>query len=337
MIEQLSNFLHEENDESRISMINFLYGGKKNHCIKSLQDFSINRLIGSQSESVISEYSLEIKKVKKEFDKKTKTRILNNLIKKYFKEWILLTADIHKKYFEYIEKLLDENEFDYLIVSEAPLLSIPQRKKAKLTCNYIFGEDNESTIYRSTPYHALKKMDDNNYSSSSTSISKNDFQDLMKNKKVIFIDLIPMPLPSIPTKVRRDWSFDPDFQIEKDIPLTFTLFRLAFEWVDNYFKAKEKKINFSDNAKIVFMMPPKTSMGIIDFLAKDPTSGYNLLPDPLKHIAKVIYRTNHYSAKNNNEALKELPLRQFRQLAVNYSNNPCIETFLHSIKNDDLL
>ena len=80
------------------------------------------------------------------------------------------------------------------------------------------------------------------------------------------------------------------------------------------------------------MMPPKTSMGIIDYLATDPENRKEALPEELQKHIDIIIRTNDRSAKNVSPALAELPLRQYRQVAVNYSNNPDIEIFLHAMK-----
>ena len=80
-------------------------------------------------------------------------------------------------------------------------------------------------------------------------------------------------------------------------------------------------------------MPPKTSMGIIDYLATDEKERKKELPLELQSHIKIMIRTNGTNAKSVSPALAELPLRQYRQVAVNYSNNPCIETFLHAIRN----
>lgn len=319
--EILYSFFDNREDETRVPMINFLYGGWN-----KLEEEKIavsDRLIGSKEEnSLINEYSLEIvvpiKKTKKILDL-------------FVKQWGDLTQKIHHNYNHYIKQLSDSS-IKYLIVSEAPLLDIS--KPTKFKCNYIFGEDQECTTYRSTPYHAFKKLFDNNYSDTSTTkVTQKNIFNCMNENRIAFIDLVPLPLPSIPTEVRRDWSFNEYFRIEKDYPLSFSLFIMAFDrFKKKYVECHNKKPKFDKKLKIIFMMPPKTSMGIIDYLAADPVKRKNELPNELQKHINIIIRTNDKNAKNVSPALAELPLRQYRQVAVNYSNNPCIETFLHAIR-----
>ena len=254
-------------------------------------------------------------------------RILNLFVEK----WGDLTEKIHRDYDNYIKNLTDE-PIKYLIVSEAPLLDIS--KPMDFKCKYIFGDNKECTIYRSTPYHAFKKLTEKNYSSKKTTgINKEDFLNCMISNNVAFIDLIPLPLPLIPTEVRRDWSFHKNFRIEYDYPLSFSLFIMAFErFKKKYANCYKIFPKFDKDLKIIFILPPKTSMGIIDYLAKDPENRKTALPIELQEHIDIIIRTNDSLAKTASPALAELPLRQYRQVAVNYSNNPCIETFLHAIR-----
>ena len=320
--ESLDSFFNNREGETRVPMINFLYGGKSNLLKPNI--VVSHRLLGTKKEySLINEYSLKIVRPIKKTD-----RILNLFVEK----WGDLTEKIHRDYDNYIKNLTDE-PIKYLIVSEAPLLDIS--KPMDFKCKYIFGGNKECTIYRSTPYHALKKLTDKNYSSKKTTgINKEDFLSCMKSNNVAFIDLIPLPLPLIPTEVRRDWSFNEAFKIENDYPLSFSLFIMAFERFKNkYIECHENIPKFDENLKIIFMMPPKTSMGIIDYLAKDEEKRKIELPVELQGHIEIMIRTNGTNAKSVSPKLAELPLRQYRQVAVNYSNNPCIETFLHAIRN----
>ena len=318
----LDSFFQNREDVTRVSMINFLYGG-----ISKLPKPNIavsDRLLGTEEEySFINEYSPKTVKPIKKTD-----RLLDIFVMK----WGDLTEKIHCDYHNYIIRLTG-NPIKYLIVSEAPLLDISNPMDFK--CKYIFGGNKECTIYRSTPYHAFKKLTDKNYSSKKTTgIKKEDFLNCMISNNVAFIDLIPLPLPLIPTEVRRDWSFNEAFKIENDYPLSFSLFIMAFERFKNkYFECHNKFPKFDKNLKIIFMMPPKTSMGIIDYLATDEEKRKIELPIELQGHIEIMIRTNGTNAKSVSPALAELPLRQYRQVAVNYSNNPCIETFLHAIRN----
>jgi hypothetical protein len=319
--ESLDSFFTNKEDGTRVSMINFLYGGRN-----KLEEEKIavsDRLIGRKEEySFINEYSLEIVEPIKKTD-----RILNLFVD----NWGKLTDRIHCYYKNYIMNLTS-NPIKYLIVSEAPLLDIS--KPTKFKCNYIFGENQECTIYRSTPYHAFKKLVDVNYSDTSTTkVTQKNIFNCMNENSIAFIDLVPIPLPSIPTEVRRDWSFNEYFRIDEGYPLSFSLFIMAFErFKKKYVECHDKEPSFDKKLKIIFMMPPKTSMGIIDYLATDPIKRKNDLPKELQKHINIIIRTNDINAKNVSPALAELPLRQYRQVAVNYSNNPCIETFLHAIR-----
>ena len=319
--ERLDSFFDNREDTTRVPMINFLYGGMDK--LEEEEEIAVSdRLIGTKEEdSFLKEYSLgKVDKIKKTTD----------IFDLFIKQWGDLTERIHKEYVEYIKYLTNE-PIKYLIVSEAPLLDISTPMKFK--CDYIFGGDEECTIYRSAPYHAFNKLTVKNYSKKSrTNVKQNEILNCMKHKRVAFIDLVPLPLPSIPTEVRRDWSFNENFRIEDDYPLSFSLFIMAFERFKNkYFECHEKEPVFDENLKIIFMMPPKTSMGIIDYLAKDPETRKASLPNELQGHIAIIIRTNNSNAKTVSPSLAELPLRQYRQVAVNYSNNPCIETFLHAI------
>jgi len=318
----LDSFFNNREDQTRVTMINFLYGG-----ISKLQEPNIavsDRLLGTKKEySLINEYSLKIVIPIKKTD-----RILDFFVEK----WGDLTEKIHGDYNDYIKNLTDE-PIKYLIVSEAPLLDISNPMDFK--CKYIFGDNKECTIYRSTPYHAFKKLADKNYSKTTTKeITQQNILDCIKNNSVAFIDLVPLPLPSSPTEVRRDWSFNKEFRVESGCPLSFSLFIMAFERFKKKYNCFHKKYpKFHENLKIIFMMPPKTSMGIIDYLATDEKERKKELPLELQSHIKIMIRTNGTNAKSVSPALAELPLRQYRQVAVNYSNNPCIETFLHAIRN----
>lgn len=318
----LDIFFKKADDDTRIPMINFLYGGKD-----KLQEKKIvvsDKLIRTKEEdSIINEYSLEIPLT---LDKTKRTLDL------FVTKWGNITKRIHTQYGNYINNLSKNRLIKYLIVSEAPLLDISMPPNFK--CKYIFGSDSECTIYRSTPFHAFNKLKNENYSDTTTTrIKKIDFFKCMKDDNVAFMDLVPLPLPLIPTEVRRDWSFNEDFRIENGYPLSFSLFLMAFERFKIKFKECHKKTpKFNKKLKIIFMMPPKTSMGIIDYLAADVENRKKNLPMELQNHIGIIIRTNDISAKNVSPALKELPLRQYRQVAVNYSNNPCIETFLHAIR-----
>ena len=327
ILEKLDKFLTEEDDDSRIPIFNFLYGGELFLNEENLHPYIIQRIVGKETDSIIKEYSLEIKT---EIPDKNSGEVLSRLIMTNFHNWKELANRIHREYKEYVNKL-QNNPIQYLIVSEAPLLDISDIEN--ISCKYIFGETNESTVYRSTPYHAFKKSLEPGYKQANiTGITKVNFEQVMITNNIAFIDLVSLPLPTISTDVRRDWSFNKGFQINEKTPLSFTLFTLAYNRFKKLYESKNRKLILSEKLKIIFMMPPKTSMGIIDYLATDPENRKEALPEELQKHIDIIIRTNDRSAKKISPALAELPLRQYRQVAVNYSNNPDIEIFLHAMK-----
>jgi hypothetical protein len=92
----LDSFFNNREDQTRVTMINFLYGG-----ISKLQEPNIavsDRLLGTKKEySLINEYSLKIVIPIKKTD-----RILDFFVEK----WGDLTEKIHGDYNDYIKNLI---------------------------------------------------------------------------------------------------------------------------------------------------------------------------------------------------------------------------------------
>lgn len=322
ILQELKSFLSRKSSNlRRIRILNFLYSGKNNYQNKELTQTTKKNITKDIKSELYTEY---IEKL----DAKMITDIeTNKLI-----EWSSLVVNIEKYYNDYLVKLRNVESFHYLVVSEAPMLTI--KSPLSLGCKYIFDSDEDSTIYRRVPYQSFTINNNKNPTAS-------DLISTFIDHKVLFIDLISIPLPTIDTDIRKKWSVDTKWRIDGNEPLSFTLFKISLNNTIKKLKQIKKargfseKITFNPNLKIILMMPPKTSMGIIDFVAEDPKNNFKNLPTEINQnsIIENLIRINGHDSKKISTQLKNIVLRQYRQVVMNSSNNPCVKHFKHAIRN----
>lgn len=321
---QINNFHNEieialRNQEANnlIQVLNILYGGNREKGMAKLCNKAKKRLYAKQKSD--DNHRLKILDLKEKAD--------------LYLNWKILIDRVQKDYKSYLKSLASDNEeikIKFLIVSEAPLLDLSDISNP--SCNYLLGGSNseESTIYRSVPYHALKKLRNSVYNKTSTKVEIKDFRSCLLEEGVAFIDLIEFPLPLISSAQRRLWSESSDFSVHENTPLTFTLFKFAFERLITSLEPNAVKLD--PDLKVVLMMPPNTAMGIVGHLGKNFDNVKNDLPYKLKTFAKHIIRP--FDPDSNNVFQPEVnpSFRQFRQIAINSSNNPSLNAFLHALK-----
>lgn len=136
----------------------------------------------------------------------------------------------------------------FLIISEAS--PIKWHKGDILKINYIFDLQNNGVgVYRDEPFLAFE----GNYPET--------IKDVLKRKKVGFIDLIPIPIP-ISSTLRSNWASEDKFNILNK-PITV----LLLEWAIEHFivECKSRNIILSPDLKLCFMMPGNTSMSIFNY------------------------------------------------------------------------
>jgi hypothetical protein len=129
-------------------------------------------------------------------------------------------------------------------------------KNKNLICKYIFS-DYEVGSYRNAPFIAIFKYAGEK--ETSKDIAK-ALINLFTKKKVAFIDLISFPLPQISTGTRK--KFTKYKKDDKDYNYPFVV-KLLDASLDDF--TCKTRLKFSDNLKIVFMMPSTLSNGIIRY------------------------------------------------------------------------
>lgn len=230
----------------------------------------------------------------------------------YLEEWLNISNDVMCIYEKYLEKIKGK-EIKILIVSEAPMLTLNNHDK--FVCNYILGKGSVGS-YRTVPFESIwehnkiegKKPDD-------YKINPEKIIELFSENNVAFVDLIPFPLPKIPTDLRKNWK------VKNDGNFIISLFKNAV--------SKIQCDKFSDELKIIFMMPPTTASGIIEYCILNK----NKLDDEfLKKYLMHITRCNDNSIFENKQ-LFEYSIKLHRQIVMSGAGGPEKNLFLNALKN----
>ena len=210
-------------------------------------------------------------------------------------KWLDSVAHVQISYNLYLQQMKG-TEIKYIIISEAPLLKF---SKDKFSCNYILDKNIQSAgSYRTAPFNALNKILNKNYKQQTTNeISADDLITLCKTHGIAFMDLIPIPLPELNTKLREHWSINEKYFTEENKPRVVTFLEIAFK----YF-LEETKCIIDPNVKIALMMPPKSALGILNFFINGHGTDCNEL-NVLKE---------KFIVENNNCDAIEFPDRSMR-------------------------
>lgn len=298
----IQDFLHQKSDfNERFTGFNFLYNETKAiECYKNNGfDDTTLRWIKEKGADLTSRltYLQEIGSTENNVIIKEKIKVINELIniQSTKKSWIETVTKIQKSYDDYLEAM-KKKEIKFIIISEAPLLNF---SKDHFSCNYILDPDIKSAgSYRTAPFHALNRVITKNYNRENTiEIQANHLIKLCTDHGVAFMDLIPIPLPELNTKLREHWSINSKYFIESEKPRVITFLEIAFE----YFMHKTN-CDIGPNVKIALMMPPKTSLGILNYFINDKKTSIQKLNDLSKS----------FIIENTNEDAKEFPDRLMR-------------------------
>ena len=268
-------------------------------------------------------------------DAKTNIRITKNKINKIIKsnkneeliKWNFKKYDPWKKCIKndiidpkekYLEELLKNKEpVKYIIFSEAPKLTWKNGKEPSSA--YLFGNKPVSGNYKSAP---LKAFD------SSQSIIKTFAQ-----HRVAFIDLLDLPIP-IDGNLRAEWNYV--FKIDKK-PLSVFLLENAIEnfiQKSNSISTKKKldKIQFDSDIYFAFMMPPKTSMGIIEHYFRENKSINITIDDVNVYLPNErIIQCNNANTKFLKTNLEKELLTLYTRVAMSGSNTPSDLLLKHAL------
>jgi hypothetical protein len=350
--EQLYNFFYKtSNENERFQMFNFLCAKKDENVNDASFSDKFIEWIGRKSEiakkiGVLDDYYDLKKNLKKSKTDKEKLNreyqvrlkhsidsIKTNLIN----EWINLVKSNHKAYINYLKELFkDSNEIKYVIISEAPMLTIKENNGNILfDCKYIFSRQHENVgSYRKVPFDAFEENKHiTNLKKSNT--RADDLINLFVKKRVLFLDLIPLPLPKIDSDLRKNWSTNAEYFID-DEPRVINFLRCSLAFIFEI--VKDKEFHFSDDTQIALMMPTNSALGIINFYmdleSKTNSSGtLNEKIEPfigkIKNISKIITRTNN---ETDAKELKEYSLRLHRQVAIGSQGGPELELLKHALK-----
>lgn len=226
-------------------------------------------------------------------------------------EWLTISKKVMCIYQNYLKKIQDK-EIKILIVSEAPMLTLDNDK---FVCNYILGSGSVGS-YRTVPFESIwehNKIEDKKPDDYKT--NPEQIINLFIKNNVAFVDLIPFPLPKIPTDLRKNWKE------KNNRNFIISLFKNAV--------SKLQCDKFSDELKIIFMMPPTTASGIIEYCILNKN---NIDNEFLKKYLIHITRCNDNNIFENKQ-LFEYSIKLHRQIVMSGAGGPEKNLFLNALKN----
>ena len=231
--------LYQTSNNQLIEALNFIYTGSSNNITLEGEVLRRIRQGGRKNANLINQLQVN------------QPSALNN--------WLGVYNQVKKDYDDYLNELkkASSQDIEVLIVAEAPLLSVDDSGGMK--ANYIFSPCSVGS-YRNVPYEAISSIKGSSlqvgYKTSAVPLI-----DLFKKHHVGFVDLVPIPLPQISSKLRNDWSDRNQkcFQIQNKPHIVDML-----ENAVNHFRQVTQR-KFSKNLVVIFMMPRNTATGIFDY------------------------------------------------------------------------
>jgi len=264
-ISELKTFLFEisESKESRFRGFNFLYAETShNHEYKKdgFSNETIKWIIQTCVE--LKEKLLATSKHIDESDIKGEINVLSNFSnKENFIQWINCASSVSNARETYLNELIKSNKpIKYLIISEAPPLSI---QESSFFSNYVFlNNDNTKDIYRTVPFDAIREIENDNESLLNETSKGDDLIKFYVKHRVAFLDIIPIPLPTIATNLRKHWCTDLFYSIDGKTPRIIQFLNLSIiEFIN-----KLRGVPFDTDLKIAFMAPTTISENIVKWL-----------------------------------------------------------------------
>lgn len=242
-------------DQKRYLFINIIYNGFKAEYLKNWYSEIIPETVNAINKGI------KEKKLREDLNnllinndsKSSESENSESVYSKFINDLINKWCGNEEKSSAYYEEIKQETNYRYIIIGE----------DAPWSGAYLLGdsEDDKKGPY----YNSLKSaFNDKNIV---------ELSDGFKKQKVLFFDLLTIPLP-INSNLRKKWSTDnKNFKIgDKQLPVF--LLEVAFE----HFDLKDK-IN---DAKIAIMMPTKTSSSIYNYFEQiTKEDGFHCLKDRL--------------------------------------------------------
>jgi len=295
--EEFKNFLNNQtlSRQEWSKGIKFLYNGNEGTGIKIIKN-KINKIIKSNKNEEL---------IKWDFRK--------------YESWKNCVNDIINKKEKYLKKLLEREEpVKFIIFSEAPKLTWKNNKPPYSA--YLFGDRPVPGNYKIAPIKAF-------------AFSENIIE-TFAHHRVAFIDLLDLPIP-IDGNLRNEWNYN--FKIDED-PLSVFLLENAIEnfiQKSNSISQKYKRLynlKFDSDVYFAFMMPPKTSMGIIEHYFKENKS-INITVDDVNVFLpneRIIQCNNAYMKFLKTDLEQEL-LPLYSRVAMSGSNTPSYLLLKHAL------
>jgi hypothetical protein len=264
-ISELEKFLFEmsASKDSRFRGFNFLYA-ETSHNHEYKEDGFSNET-KKWIKQTCEELNEKLSETSKHIDKSDiagEINVLNNISsKENLIQWINCVKRVSEAREKYLDELIKSNEpIKYLIISEAPPLSIQENE---LFSNYVFlNNDNTKDIYRTVPFDAIREIENDNESRLYEKRKGDDLIKFYARHRVAFLDIIPIPLPTIATNLRKHWCTDLFYSIDGKTPRIIQFLDLSIiEFIN-----KLEGVTFGTDLKIAFMAPTTISENIVKWL-----------------------------------------------------------------------
>jgi hypothetical protein len=171
--------------------------------------------------------------------------------------------------------------------------------------------------YRNVPFESLWELKyKNKHKPDDYKTNKEHLVKLFNDCNCAFIDLIPFPLPEIHTQLRKTW-------LKRN--KTSFIVDLFINAVNNIKQFRD----ISDKVKIIFMMPPTTAAGIINYCI---TNYHNPMADFLIKHKDSIIRCNDNSIFFSSPELFNYTSKLHRQIVMGGAGGPIKELFTNALK-----
>lgn len=287
-IEELSKFFFERSGDiqSRFRGFNFLYSETSFNNEYKQDSFSeqVNIWIKQTNEELTTKLTQTNDNLKKSAieSELSVLKIVEN--KDFLIQWLRCVETINDAKNKYIKELTKTSEpIKYLIISEAPPLSFIDNQ---LLSNYVFlNIENTNDKYRSVPFEVIKSLEKDSESSLNENSRGDDLLQFYAKHRVAFLDIIPIPLPTIHSNLRKHWCTDIFYSIDGKTPRIVQFLNLSII----QFQKELAEIKFDGNLKMSFMAPTIISNNIVKWLTTEKfektqaNEFMNIFPDRLKN------------------------------------------------------
>lgn len=267
-IEELSRFFFERSEDikSRFRGFNFLYSETSFNNEYKQDSFSdqVKIWINQTNEELTTKLiqtndNLEKSAIESELS------VLNIIENKCFLiQWLRCVQTINDAKKEYILELTKTHDpIKYLIISEAPPLSFIDNQ---LLSNYVFlNIENTTDKYRSVPFEVIKSLEKDSESSLNVNTRGDDLLQFYAKHRVAFLDIIPIPLPTIHSNLRKHWCTDIFYSIDGKTPRIIQFLNLSIIQLQKELDT----IRFDKDLKMSFMAPTIISNNIVKWLTTE--------------------------------------------------------------------